>query len=328
MVGTKESRPRASGRALGIPDGADFDLRSAAAEAPVLLWRAAHGQGCTWVGPQWTAYTGLSAAQSLGVGWLEALHPEDRDATLRAFAAAPSASAEVDHRIRASSGDYRWHRTRAALYQEWAGASVDIDDLQRARAALESELGEARRRMRSTLGIVRSVARRTAETSENAESYAMHFEGRLDALARVESHLARGGGAVALETLAADEITAFLAREDSRLTISGPQVLVRAEAAETLALLFHELAANAIKYGALSPLGGRLKISWRLDSRTLRICWRESRVPLKAPLRRGGFGAELVTRGLAVSLRAEAAFEVKADGLSCTVAIPLDAVVP
>lgn len=305
------------------------DLGSWMDHAPVLLWRAARNGAWIWAGSRWCAYTGLSEAESLGEGWLEALHPEDRARTLRAFsAAAANGGLQRDHRIRDASGAFRWHRTRAELAGHWSGASLDIDDLKRARDESESELAETRRRMRNTLGVVRTIARRTAETSASVESCAMHFEGRLDALARVEARIARnGGGGVPLETLAAEEIAVFLAREDARLAIAGPPVLVRPEAAETLALMFHELSANAIKFGALSPLGGRLKVSWALEGeRTLRISWVETGVPLKGPPRSDGFGADLFKRGLAYSLRARADFALRRDGLVCTVEIPLETV--
>jgi len=294
--------------------------------APILLWRSAKGGGCIWVGRQWTAYTGLSETESLGSGWLEALHPDDRAATLDAYASAPGDVVQCDHRIRAAAGEYRWHRTRATRDGGWAGASFDIDDFKRAGEACAAEVAEARRRLRNAFGVVRSVARRTAETSDSAESYAMHFEGRLDALSRVEGRIARGGG-VTLEALAAEEMAVFLAREDGRLKISGPPLKLRPEAAETLALVFHELAANAVKFGALSPLGGRLELSWgEIKPGTLRLLWVESGVAMKGPARPDGFGADLIKRGLAYRLRARAGVEHKPDGVVCEIEAPLAAI--
>ena len=300
--------------------------RSWAEATPILPWRVAQGGDCVWVGRQWSAYTGLSEADSLEEGWLNALHPDDRAPTLRIFAAALRDSVQCDHRIRAAKGSYRWHRTLATLAGEWNAASLDIDDLHLAVAASARDLAASRRRLRQMLGAVRAVARRTAATSQTLEGFAMHFEGRLDALARAENRIARGDGTVDLGALVAEEVAVFLAREDGRFSLSGPPLRLRADAAAALTLLFHELAANAMKFGALSPRGGRLKVSWGREPESLRIAWIESGVPLRGPPGPDGFGAEWVKQGFARRLRARADFTLRPDGLACTVDIPLEAV--
>ncbi len=107
----------------------------------------------TWPSPQWVAYTGLSGEKGLGFGWLDAIHPDDRQLTLDAWPAA-SASGEylVEHRIRrARDQSYRWHQTRAACLTgrqapnvDWLGSSVDIDDLYR----LRQQTADAERHLR------------------------------------------------------------------------------------------------------------------------------------------------------------------------------------
>ena len=108
---------------------------------PALVWRSADGGEWTWAGPQWVAYTGLPLEASRGLGWLDAVHPEDRQVARDAWAAAGlSGHFQVDHRIRnARSGRYAWFRTRAVPVRdesgrivEWVGASTDIEDQVRA----------------------------------------------------------------------------------------------------------------------------------------------------------------------------------------------------
>ncbi len=112
---------------------------------PQLIWRSAKGGEWTWAGPQWVAFTGLSAEVSLGRGWLEALHPDDRPGALAAWAAAGTEGLfQSHHRIRhAASGRYAWFQTRGTPIRggrggsvEWLGASTDIDDQVRAREVL------------------------------------------------------------------------------------------------------------------------------------------------------------------------------------------------
>ena len=104
--------------------------------------------------PNWTAYTSLSAADSLGFGWIEAIHPDDRAATLAQWAsAASSGSYTVEHRIRhANSGTYRWHQTRAAPLPgphgqptAWVGSSADVHDLR----VLHRHVNETERQLRT-----------------------------------------------------------------------------------------------------------------------------------------------------------------------------------
>ena len=108
----------------------------------------------TWPSPQWIAYTGLSAGDSVGFGWLDAVHPDDRRATLEAWTQAPSSDEYVvEHRIRrAADAEYRWHQTRAAPLRDppdrnlaWVGSSADVHETHR----LRDRIAEAERQLRT-----------------------------------------------------------------------------------------------------------------------------------------------------------------------------------
>lgn len=287
------------------------------------------------VSPQWTIYTGLSQEESKGLGWLNALHPDDRGIVESSWMEAQGRGEfSCDVRIfEVHYNRYRRRRTRAYRRRtcsgiaKWSATSVDIDDLFSVIEEQEDTLVEARRRTRNTLGIVRSIARRTAETSDSVESCAMHFEGRLDALARVGSlTVGNQSSGVSLETLVAEELFSFKAREDAGLQISGPRIRIRPEAAEMLGLAIHELATNAVKFGALSLAGGRLEITWRKlerDSDALVLSWIESGVAVSSDLPRvDGFGADLIKRGLVYALNARTQLVLQADGLNCSIELP------
>ncbi len=120
-------------------------FRSLAEGIPQLVWRSRSAGECTWGSPQWIAYTGLSEAQSLDLGWLDALHPDDRVATVAAWAEAETSGAfAVDYRVRrAADGVYRWFQSRATPVcdgvghiMEWLGTATDIDDQVRIRETL------------------------------------------------------------------------------------------------------------------------------------------------------------------------------------------------
>jgi two-component system CheB/CheR fusion protein len=175
---------------------------------------------------------------------------------------------------------------------------------------------------------VRSVARRTAHTTATAEEYAAHLDGRINALARTQSVLTRTPGAgVDLEEMVSDELVAHAA-EAERVHIEGPPIQLQAKAAETLGLGIHELATNAVKYGALAAPEGRVSVTWRIErgeTDRLRLQWREEGVAMapEAPRRRG-FGTELLERTLPYELDAKATIDFLAGGVCATIDLPLN----
>ena len=89
-------------------------------------------------------------------------------------------------------------------------------------------------------------------------------------------------------------------------------------------MAMHELATNAVKYGALSNDKGRVDVAWRIDAGQLRIEWRESGGPPVSPPTRRGFGSRLVERGLAGELGGSAVMHFNPEGLFCVINAPLD----
>jgi two-component system CheB/CheR fusion protein len=206
---------------------------------------------------------------------------------------------------------------------------VDVTALTRAEERHKLLLAELQHRVRNTLGVVRSIARRTAETSASVEDYAMHLEGRLSAFGRVQAAVTRDPSAgVGLATLVAEELLAHAAHEGKQATISGPSINLRPKAAETFALAVHELTTNAVKYGALSKSDGRVRIGWRIKQAEgapiLLFDWKETGSPANGggPKRRG-FGTELLERTLSYELKAQTSIVFGKDGLRCTIELPL-----
>nr|WP_028135857.1 PAS domain-containing protein [Bradyrhizobium japonicum] len=205
---------------------------------------------------------------------------------------------------------------------------VDVTAVTRAEERQRLLLAELQHRVRNTLGVVRSIARRSAETSSTVEEYASHLDGRLNAFARTQGLVTRDPeGGVDLEFLVVEELLAYNAREGEQMRVAGPMVRFQAKAAETFALAIHELATNALKYGALSRPDGRVEITWRLekgrDPAMFLFQWRERGGPPVKPPPRKGFGTELLERTLAFELKGDTALAFDPAGLECSIAIPL-----
>jgi two-component sensor histidine kinase len=104
---------------------------------------------------------------------------------------------------------------------------------------------------------------------------------------------------------------------DSRLMLKGPEVRLPPKMAIAVALAFHELATNAVKYGALSSSEGRVDFSWRVVGDELRIKWEESGGPPVTPPTRRGFGTRLIQQGLAADLQGSVALTYPPTGVVC-----------
>ncbi|WP_407170386.1 CheR family methyltransferase [Bradyrhizobium sp. ORS 111] len=207
---------------------------------------------------------------------------------------------------------------------------IDVTAITRAEERQRLLLSELQHRVRNMLGIVRSIARRSAKTSSSVEEYSSHLDGRLNALARTQSMVTRDPeGGIDLEFLVVEELLAYDAQEGKQLQVSGPPVRLQAKAAETFALAIHELATNALKYGALSQTTGRIDVSWRFDDgadpQQLVFEWRERGGPSISPPQRKGFGTELLERTLSFEFYGKTTLAFDPSGLHAMIAIPMSA---
>jgi len=132
---------------------------------------------------------------------------------------------------------------------------------------------------------------------------------------------------VDLEHLLKEELAAHMTPDNPKVRISGPPVRLQAKAAETFGLAIHELAVNAVKYGALSEKAGQLEVTWRIrraSAANLSFDWHEKNgPPISGPVAHRGFGAELLGRTLAFELKADAALNYEPSGLHCVISLPL-----
>lgn len=322
---------------------ADDRLQTLIAGIPQLVWRAREAGQWTWASPQWTRFTGQPLDESLGWGWLDMLHPEDRDVARQVWQDAPARGGfDVEYRVRGREDDeYRWFQTRATpVYddhgnvQEWLGTSTDVHDMRGLQDRQHVLLAELQHRTRNLMGVINATSHMTYKGSGSLDEFKTRLDDRLNALARVQAMLSRLSeqDRVTFDELIATELDAVHA-DAARLTLEGPQgVRLRSSTLQTLAMALHELATNAVKYGALSQPSAHLSIRWTLDPDSpdgkpwLHVDWRETGVAMPAPgasPQGGGQGRVLIERALPYQLGAKTSFEMTPEGVHCTIAVPV-----
>lgn len=298
----------------------------------------------------WRSFTGQTFDEWKGAGWLTAVHPDDRERSRIAWQTAVDNKElyEIDYRLAFHEGGYRWTTARAVpLFDsngditEWVGLNQDITERKNQEAHLKLVLRELSHRTKNLLAIIQSIARRTFANASDLGEAVQSFNDRLQGLSVSHDLLVhRDWRATSLEDLLRAHLEPFGADKfQDRVSISGPHVGLRAEAAQNLGLALHELATNAAKHGALSRDGARLDITWSVepsksgddgptDTPTLVFVWREPDSKANGDGRRAGFGSMLLERLVPLSVLGNATYTLSADdGVTWHLEAPLKQIV-
>jgi two-component system CheB/CheR fusion protein len=201
---------------------------------------------------------------------------------------------------------------------------IDIATLARSERHQTVLIAELQHRTRNLLAMVQAIAQQTLGKRGPIDDYL----DRLAALGRVQGLISRTSGkGFDLGDVVRLELRAH-AEDEGRISIAGPPVRLRIAHVQTFALALHELATNAVKYGALGLSEGRLDVSWRIEpgepTRTLVLVWTESGVEMPPGPVAKGYGRQLIERALTYALAATTRLDFTTDGVHCTITLPLD----
>jgi PAS domain S-box-containing protein len=253
------------------------------------------------------------------------LHPEDAPAVRQAAQAAHAdrRQYDVEYRVRRDDG-WRWMRVMGGPHVVdgelvgMHGLVQDIHDRKLASQRLQAEIDERERgqqrqallihelnhRVKNILAMVQAIATQTLTTAASPEAARAALEQRLIALAGAHDVLTRESwdGAELID-IVTGAVQAHERRPGERFRIKGPRVRLEPKTAVSLAMALHELATNAVKYGALSADAGWIDIVWTAAPAqggiALGLDWSEHGGPAASPPARGGFGTRLILRSLA-----------------------------
>lgn len=206
-------------------------------------------------------------------------------------------------------------------------AAVDISSRKTGEAHLRELLREITHRSKNLLAVIQSMARQTARHSDTMDNFLEHFSARLQALSASHDLLVQESwhGASLFE-LVRSQLGHYLDGKAGQVSLQGPAVLLKPEAAQSLGLALHELATNAGKYGALSVPAGHVDIDWRalppVEGDGIEIVWSETGGPKVDSPDHRGFGTLVIERNLSRALDADVGLTFAPEGLQCRMRIP------
>jgi PAS domain S-box-containing protein len=308
-------------------------FRAMADSAPSPVWVTSAAGPVEFVNRAFCEIVGRPFDELLADSWIGLMHPDDVAGVVQARLDARSEvrTYGFEARFRHADGGWRWMRASCqprfdaqGVFQGYVGMSMDITEARRAEEHQALLINELNHRVKNTLATVQSLARQTLRDGLVTREARERFTERLLALSTAHNVLTRRNWESAeLAEIAEEAVRPWT----PRIVLAGPNAQVAPNVALAVSMALHELATNAVKYGALSAAAGRVDVVWSLEDGAVALTWTESGgPPVSAPVGARGFGSRLLTQGLAGELGAPAELDYQdAAGLVCRLRAPMAA---
>lgn len=301
---------------------------------PQMAWSCQPDGQTDYFNRRWEEFTGVESEEHYGDGWVEVLHPEDRARTAAAWerAVASGTPYEVEYRMRRHDGEYRWALVRGLPIKNedgevtrWFGTNTDIHERRLLEARNELLGRELSHRIKNIFSVVSGLVSFEARSFPELKPLAQGIRDRINSLGRAHDYvrpLDFGEGQVkTLHGLLGELFGAYVEGETRRVLVRGDDVPIGTQATTPLALVFHELATNAAKYGALSRPVGTVGVEIARDAEELVIHWREEGGPAVAKPGDASFGTSLIDMSVTQQLRGTIDRQW-GDGLTVVIRLP------
>lgn len=289
-----------------------------------LAWIADSDGWIFWYNKRWFDYTGTNLDDMKGWGWKAVHHPDHVDAVVEKISASFASGEDWEDTfpLRSAEGEWRWFLSRAKPIRDedgeimyWFGTNTDVTEMREAEQRIELLLEEVNHRSKNMLAVVQSLARRT---DADRPDFVERLEQRIRGLAANQDVLVRRAWSRIPVSEMIEAQLRSLGDSRAQITCEGPQVLLSPGAAEALAMAFHEMGTNAIKYGSLSVAEGQVHVRWAIEgegpSAQFRIEWVETGGPPAHEPTRQGFGTRIIVDVPRVKLDAQITTEYRMEG--------------
>lgn len=292
--------------------------------ADIVVFAQDRNRRLTWVSEN----AGYHRRDFLGRREEDLLPPESRAAAIelreRAFETGQPQEGEVTI---GSNNEARHFRVRVEPVRELGGDMVGLLGVSTEVTAFRQEqqrnaflVRELAHRSKNLLSVVQAIANETLRTGKSTDDFMERFGLRVSALAQLQDLVVSGlRGGIELGALVKSQLAPFAEVGSGRLSVEGPSVRLKPEAANAIGMALHELATNATKYGALSVPAGWISIAWRFEAddtgaRRFHLGWREGGGPLVTPPERRGFGRTVVVDITAATLDGRVTLDFPPEG--------------
>jgi PAS domain S-box-containing protein len=320
----------------------ELRFRTLADTMPQMVWSTLPDGFHDYYNARWYEFTGAPQGSTDGEGWNNMFHPDDQARAWEKWRHSLETGEpyQIEYRMRHHSGQYRWTLGRALPVRDeqgaiirWIGTCTDIHESRLAAEERELVAQELSHRIKNIFAVLTGIISLSARNAPESKAFADQLRQRVFALGeahdfvRPHLHLSSGpAGQGTLSQLIERLMRPYSQNEQPRVTFEGDDMPVDDAAATPLALLFHELATNASKYGALLNEGGTVVITGLQTDENYRLTWREVGGPLPTePQELKGFGTRLVQMSVEGQMHGQLERRWLPEGLVVDVTLPQDA---
>jgi PAS domain S-box-containing protein len=323
---------------------ADNQIRFAtlADTMPQMVWSTLPDGYHDYYNARWYEFTGVPAGSTDGEAWNGMFHPDDQERAWSRWrhSLATGEPYQIEYRLRHRTGHYRWTLGRALPIRDalgritrWIGTCTDIHEARLAAEEREVVAQELSHRIKNIFSVIIGIVGLSARSYPEIKPLADQLRQRIMALGQAHDFVRPHTSASrpdadqrSLQSLVRQLLAPYLEDDDPVISFEGSDAVIDEGAATPLALLFHELATNSAKYGALSIRGGRVAARFRADGNDLRITWQESGGPaIAAPPDRHGFGSRLIALSVEGQMHGTVERHWEHAGLRVELSVPLTA---
>ena len=336
MMRLSDSRATAASRAA-ISDS-EGRFRTLADTMPQMVWSTLPDGFHDYYNARWYEFTGVPAGSTDGEGWNDMFHPDDQERARIVWQHSLQTGDpyQIEYRLRRHDGQYLWTLGRALPIRDemgaivrWFGTCTDIHEQKEASEEREIIAQELSHRIKNIFAVISGLIAFSARGNPTFANVAADLRARVTALGRahdfVRPHSAQSRPTAAptsLHGLLGELFLPYQPQDGARILVDGDDVEIDDRSATPIALLFHELATNATKYGALANDHGTITVAIRAEHDRLLLNWHEhGGTPVIAP-EKTGFGSQLIELSAVRQLGGAVTRDWNPAGLRVEIAIP------
>ena len=320
-------------------DDSERRFRTLADAMPQMVWSTRPDGFHDYYNARWYEFTGVLHGSTDGDAWSGVVHPEDRDsAWLRWRSSLETGEPyEIEYRLRDSAGAYRWTlgralpiRDAAGAVTRWFGTLTDIHEQKLAQQQREIVSNELSHRIKNIFSVIAGLIGFTSRQDPAFHSTAEDLRARVMALGRAHDFVRPHSDAsrpvkhqTSLHGMLEGLFEPYQSASGDRIVVRGEDPPIDDQSATPFSLVFHELATNAVKYGALTATDGHVTLTIDRKGEQVIFDWVESGgPPLAGPPAETGFGTRLIELSAVRQLGGTLDRDWSADGLRVRLAVP------